>query len=33
MRERAEAKGGTFAIEPNEPMGTAVTWSVPVTRM
>jgi signal transduction histidine kinase len=31
MRERAEALGGTFTIEPNEPMGTAVTWSVPVS--
>jgi signal transduction histidine kinase len=26
---RAEALGGTFTIEPNDPMGTAVRWSVP----
>jgi signal transduction histidine kinase len=30
MLARAETLGGTFTIEPNEPMGTAVRWSVPV---
>jgi signal transduction histidine kinase len=29
MLLRAEALGGTFTIEPNDPMGTAVRWSVP----
>jgi signal transduction histidine kinase len=29
MLERAEALGGTFGVEPNEPMGTTVRWSVP----
>jgi myo-inositol-1(or 4)-monophosphatase len=30
MLHRAEAFGGTLAIEPNTPMGTRVTWSVPL---
>lgn len=30
MQFRAEALGGWFSIEPNEPMGTSVRWSVPV---
>jgi signal transduction histidine kinase len=30
MAARAEALGGTFAIEPNEPLGTAVSWRVPL---
>jgi signal transduction histidine kinase len=30
MQFRAEALGGSFTIEPNDPMGTAVRWSVPV---
>lgn len=29
MQARAEALGGTFVIEPNEPLGTRVLWSVP----
>lgn len=29
MLARAEARGGTFTIEPNDPMGTTVRWSVP----
>ncbi|MGH3494871.1 MAG: sensor histidine kinase [Sciscionella sp.] len=29
MLARAEALGGTFTIEPNEPLGTRVRWSVP----
>jgi signal transduction histidine kinase len=29
MLARAEALGGTFTIEPNEPMGTRVRWAVP----
>ncbi|HEY8112634.1 MAG TPA: GAF domain-containing sensor histidine kinase [Actinomycetes bacterium] len=29
LRERATRHGGTFAMEPAEPTGTVVTWSVP----
>jgi myo-inositol-1(or 4)-monophosphatase len=29
MLRRAEALGGTFTIEPNQPMGTTVRWAVP----
>jgi fructose-1,6-bisphosphatase/inositol monophosphatase family enzyme len=31
MAARAEALGGTFVIEPNQPLGTAVRWRVPLT--
>ena len=30
MTARAETRGGSFSIEPNEPLGTRVTWSVPL---
>lgn len=30
MRARAEERGGEFLIEPNEPMGTLLRWSVPL---
>jgi myo-inositol-1(or 4)-monophosphatase len=30
MLRRAEAFGGTFTIEPNEPLGTALRWAVPL---
>jgi signal transduction histidine kinase len=29
MASRAEALGGSFTIEPNQPLGTTVRWSVP----
>jgi myo-inositol-1(or 4)-monophosphatase len=29
MLTRAEALGGTFTIEPNEPLGTTIWWAVP----
>ena len=29
MRASAEERGGEFVIEPNDPMGTLVRWSVP----
>jgi signal transduction histidine kinase len=29
MLARAQSLGGTFTVEPNEPMGTTVRWSVP----
>lgn len=29
MRARAEDRGGEFLIEPNDPMGTLLRWSVP----
>lgn len=29
MLARAEARGGTFVIEPNDPLGTRLIWSVP----
>ncbi|MFI6757521.1 GAF domain-containing protein [Micromonospora sp. NPDC050417] len=31
MRERAAGRGGEFAVEPVEPRGTRVRWSVPLT--
>ena len=31
MRTRAEDRGGEFVIEPNDPLGTLVRWSVPVS--
>jgi signal transduction histidine kinase len=30
LQARADARGGTFEIVPNEPLGTRVTWSVPL---
>lgn len=29
LRARAQARGGEFAVEPNEPLGTRLRWSVP----
>ena len=31
MRASAERHGGEFSVEPNEPMGTALRWSVPTS--
>ena len=30
MQARAEARGGSFGIEPNDPLGARLTWSVPL---
>lgn len=30
MQARAESRGGSFEIAPNDPLGTRVTWSVPL---
>jgi signal transduction histidine kinase len=30
LRRRAEERGGEFAVEPRQPSGTVLTWSVPV---
>ena len=29
IRRRAEELGGSFTVEPDEPAGTALTWTVP----
>jgi signal transduction histidine kinase len=31
MRRRAENRGGTFVVEPNDPSGTRLRWSVPIS--
>jgi signal transduction histidine kinase len=30
MRRRATHRGGTFTVEPREPSGTLLRWSVPI---
>ncbi len=31
LRRRADRRGGTFAVDPREPTGTRLSWSVPLT--
>ena len=32
LEQRAQALGGTLSLEPNEPTGTILTWSIPAMR-